>query len=143
MSLVSGPYSAREREAVAKAAESVRAGRVAFQDAVTAVSNELRRSERGVSLLLGRTVRRLDGRSSMSRAGVPPKVQHLVRTIKDLSRRRKQLVARREAIDAQIVAVDRRLARLTPTLLALAGLPDHVGQADVADVEQRIEPPFA
>lgn len=119
----SGPYSPSEKEHLETIARQVASAALTFEAGVAQLAKDLGRSQRGISLFLGRLVRMASGKKTeRKRRGLPSQSADIIALIKTLSRERAHLVAQREKLQAKISGVEEKLSELKPRLFDAMGM---------------------
>jgi|GEM_PF-2809912 len=124
-----GKYDLKDLERVKEVAQRVAAGAKSFAQAAGELAGELNRSERGVRLMLGRAVSRMNGnpprsrRSRRSAASVKTP-EAMLRALKNLARERSGLLRERDRVVGRLDAVDKDISTLRARLMSAVGLED-------------------
>lgn len=124
----SGKFGEAERSYLADITRSVNAGRVSFNEAVRQAAEQLGRSEKGISLYLGRMRHRTSGGAGRRRVrklpGVNARPGDLVRAIQSLAQEQKALRTQRDALTRRLDDVDDKLQTLKDRLLTDLGIAE-------------------
>jgi chromosome segregation ATPase len=122
-----GKYTEAERQRIREVAEHIANGRKHFAEAVDELARELDRSTQGVRLLLGRTVRVLNGTTTRrSRTVGGPRRRHslpwLVETTREKVRELERLRREEGRVRERIEALEAELRPLQEEILRQIGV---------------------